>query len=488
MAKKLKSLATRVVCVVVIVHIVLLPLLFRGVLYIVEESHKHMFIDQVRTFSRFVADHAEEEISEQSSIKILESSVLSSHCVYSELWEGHRLLYQSPLSNKELIFKEDFSFGEHDDDTYFLSVPLFISNRQIILRLGFDEKSTLADINLAYRSGILVLSGYFLLSLVGVIWMSLRLVRPLRFLQKSSRNIASGHFSDHISVDSSILEIDELAKDLEFMRSELFHTNQELQEEIQQRHAEEEQRRILEAQLLHSQKLEMIGTLSGGIAHEFNNILVPILLYTELAKEELPEQSPIAEDLSKVINSAERAKKLVQNILTFSCQGQDHQFKPIDLSLVVTEALHLLRAITPATVSFYQHTEHFEGLVLGDEGQLQQVIVNLCNNAVKAINRNIGNIDISLDEYVIKAGDVQQQINLPPGKYVHMRVDDTGQGMEDEILKRIFEPFFTTGNVGEGYGLGLSVVHGIVLSHQGEIRAFSTPGKGTIFDVYLPLI
>lgn len=488
MAKKLKSLATRVVIVVVIVHTVLLPLLFRGLLYIVEESHKQMFVDNVRTFSRFVADHAEEEFSKRNSMEVLDSIALCSNCVHSELWDGDKRLLQSPLNNQTLIFKEDFTFGEHEDNTYFLSAPLLIPHRQLILRLGFDEQPTNHEINKAYRSGILVLSVYFLLSLTGVVWMSLRLAKPLRFLQKSSRIIASGHFSDHLSVDSNILEIDELAKDLEFMRSELFQTNQELQLEIQQRHSEEEQRKVLEVQLLHSQKLEMIGTLSGGIAHEFNNILVPILLYTELARDELPDQSPIADDLSRVINSAERAKTLVQKILTFSRQGQEHQFKPIDLSSVIIEALQLLRAITPATISYHQHLDHFDDSVFGDEGQLQQVIVNLCNNAVKAINRGIGTIDIKLDEYIIKAGDVKEKINLPPGKYAHLSITDNGQGMENEILDRIFEPFFTTGDVGEGYGLGLSVVHGIVSSHKGEIRAFSTSGKGTIFDIYLPLI
>jgi C4-dicarboxylate-specific signal transduction histidine kinase len=369
MAKKLKPLATRLVIVVVIVHTVLLPLLFRGLLYIVEESHKQMFVDNVRTFSRFVADHVEEELSEHNSIKLLLDSLpLSSHCVLSQLWEDNKLLYQSSLNNPLLTFTEDFAFGEHEDNIYFLSVALLIPERQVILRLGFDEQPTITKINQAYRTGILVLSGYFLLSLVGVIWMSLRLTKPLRFLQKSSRIIASGHFSDRLSVDSKILEIDELAKDLEFMRSELFQTNQELQQEILQRHAEEKRRKLLEAQLLHSQKLEMIGTLAGGIAHEFNNILVPIVLYTELARDELPEQSPIANDLDRVINSAERAKALVQQILTFSRQEHDHQLKPIDLASIITEALQLLRAITPASIDYRQHIDEFDGLVLGDEG------------------------------------------------------------------------------------------------------------------------
>ena len=487
MAKKLKPLATRLVIVVVIVHAVLLPLLFRGLLYIVEESHKQMFVDNVRTFSRFVADHVEEELTELSSIILLDQLALSSHCVLSELWEGDKRVYQSPLSNHLLVFKEDFAFGEHEDNIYFLSIPLLIPGRQIILRLGFDEQPTINEINQAYLRGIVVLSVYFLLSLGWAILMSLRMTKPLRTLQQASRLIASGHFSERLSVDSQILEIDELAKDLEFMRSKLFQTNQELQQEILQRHEEEKRRKALETQLHHSQKLEMIGTLAGGIAHEFNNILVPIVLYTELARDELPDQSPIANDLNRVINSAERAKVLVQQIFTFSRQGQEHQFKPIDLPSIITEALDLLRAITPSTITYHQQLGQFDGVVRGDEGQLQQVIVNLCNNAVKAINRGIGTIDIKLDEYEIKTGDVKEQINLPPGKYIHFSIADSGQGMKPEILERIFEPFFTTGGVGEGYGLGLSVVHGIISSHKGEIRAFSKPGKGSVFDIYLPL-
>ena len=147
-----------------------------------------------------------------------------------------------------------------------------------------------------------------------------------------------------------------------------------------------------------------------------------------------------------------------------------------------------MRAITPATITFRQQIDAFDGYILGDEGQIQQLMVNLCNNAVKAINRGIGSIEIRLSVYEIHAEDSSEQINLTPGKYIHLSVSDTGQGMEKEILERIFEPFFTTGEVGEGCGLGLSVVHGIVSSHGGDIRAFSKPGKGSTFHVYLPLI
>ncbi len=244
----------------------------------------------------------------------------------------------------------------------------------------------------------------------------------------------------------------------------------------------------MEARLRQSQKMEAIGTLAGGIAHDFNNILAPILGYTELALTRLSPHDPLAVDLHQVIKAALRAKDLVQQILAFSRQSPKER-KPLQPHLVVKEALKLLRASLPSTIEIREEISPECGAILADPTQVHQIIMNLCTNAYQAMREKGGVLGVSLMKVTI--GEENGKVisaELAPGEYVLLEVSDTGRGMDRATLARIFEPYFTTKPTGEGTGLGLSVVHGIVKSHQGQITVYSEPGRGTNFHVYLPRV
>lgn len=239
----------------------------------------------------------------------------------------------------------------------------------------------------------------------------------------------------------------------------------------------------LEEVVRQSQKMEAIGTLAGGIAHDFNNILTPILGYAELTKETIPPSSMAYKNLELIINAGIRAKDLVQQILTFSRQLQN-EASPVAVDLLISEALKLLRSFIPSTIRLRQYIQ--KGCyVLADPGQIHQIIVNLCTNAYQAIGENHGKIEVKLSEVNIRDEDSTVINPLPDGKYVKLMVQDTGRGIAEPI-GRIFEPFYTTKAPGQGTGLGLAVVHGIVKGLGGAIDVWSLPDQGSIFTVYLP--
>ncbi|MBF0495029.1 MAG: PAS domain-containing protein [Deltaproteobacteria bacterium] len=246
------------------------------------------------------------------------------------------------------------------------------------------------------------------------------------------------------------------------------------------------QTKKLEAQLREAQKLEAIGTLAGGIAHDFNNILSPIIGYTEMVLEDMHESEALRHDLGQVLTAAHRARNLVRQILAFSRMGQEQPMTGIDISTIVKEALKLLRASLPSTIEIRQNLE--KGVSVVDATQIHQVIVNLCTNAAHAMEDK-GVLDVSLTRVHLGKSDLNSfpiSSNFKPGPYLKLCVSDTGHGIGGETIQRIFEPYFTTKEVGKGTGLGLAVVHGIIKRHGGEIVVRSEPGKGSVFDVYLP--
>ncbi len=244
--------------------------------------------------------------------------------------------------------------------------------------------------------------------------------------------------------------------------------------------------KALEQQLRQAQKMEAIGTLAGGIAHDFNNILTPILGYSELVIERLPESSNEHGLVQEIQKAGIRAKELVKQILTFSRQSEQ-QRQPVMIHLIVKEALKLLRSSIPTTIAIKQNVGDC-GLVMADPTQIHQILMNLCTNAYHAMQESGGELDISLSVVEITAQDYLDNLALQPGPHVKLSVRDTGCGIPKEQQERIFEPYFTTKKQGEGTGLGLSVVHGIVQSHHGHITVYSEPGQGTEFHVYLPQI
>ncbi len=241
----------------------------------------------------------------------------------------------------------------------------------------------------------------------------------------------------------------------------------------------------LENQLRQAQKMEAVGTLSGGIAHDFNNILSAVLGYSELALLKAGDNVGLVRSIRQIHKAGQRATALVRQILTFS--RKTIQEKTIcRMSLIVKEALEMLRSTIPTTIEI-KHKINCKGTILADATQIHQIVVNLCTNAYHAMRETGGILEIELLEKEILQKNIRD-LMLEPGKYVLLRVKDTGCGMDDEIMEKMFEPYFSTKMAEEGTGLGLSVVHGIVKGHGGEINAQSEPGKGSVFQIYLPLV
>lgn len=263
--------------------------------------------------------------------------------------------------------------------------------------------------------------------------------------------------------------------------------NLRLEEQIQKREEAEAERTTLQEQLRHAQKMETIGTLAGGIAHDFNNILGPILGYSQMAMQEVPPGTDISQWLKHVQKAANRAKELVQQILLFGRRDKQ-EFKPVKPEIVFKEALRFIRASFPATVEIRQEISDDCDPVLADPTQLHQVMLNLCTNAKHAMLKKGGVLTVRLSMENLGAKQAGAHPALNPGWYAKITVSDTGCGMDNTTLARLFEPFFTTKPPGEGSGLGLAVVHGIVTEHGGAILVESEPGKGSVFDIYLPTV
>ncbi|MBW6521075.1 MAG: PAS domain S-box protein [Desulfoarculaceae bacterium] len=243
----------------------------------------------------------------------------------------------------------------------------------------------------------------------------------------------------------------------------------------------------LEKQLRQAQKLEAIGTLAGGIAHDFNNILTAILGYGQIVLQALPEGSALRNNQQEVVRASTRAADLVKQILTFS-RRSELQLQPLSMQLVVKEALKLLRASIPSTIVFRQDIDQDCGSVLADPTQIHQVVMNLCTNAYHAMRETGGVLSVTLKTVELGPHDPLQNIHLLPGPHVCLEVTDTGHGMEAMVADRIFEPYFTTKETGEGTGLGLSLVHGIIKDIGGTITVTSEVGVGSTFRVHLPRV
>ncbi len=242
----------------------------------------------------------------------------------------------------------------------------------------------------------------------------------------------------------------------------------------------------IEARIAQTQKLEAIGTLAGGIAHDFNNILMAILGYSGLALSEVPPGSPLRDKLHSIYVAGNRAAELTRQILAFSRPTLQIQ-KIVQVRPIAREVMKLMRASLPSTIEIRESFSS-ESSVLAEPAQIHQVLMNLCTNAGLAMRENGGVLDVGLSDACLDVDTLQPFQGTVPGRYIVMTVRDTGVGMEREVLDRIFDPFFTTRPTGEGTGMGLSVVHGIVRSHGGFITVRSEPGKGSEFSVHLPVV
>ncbi|WDP87531.1 MAG: response regulator [Desulfobacter sp.] len=243
------------------------------------------------------------------------------------------------------------------------------------------------------------------------------------------------------------------------------------------------QRKKTEEKLRQAQKMESIGILAGGIAHDFNNILSSIIGFSELALDGAEKGSELEEDLQEVCMAGMRAKELVKQILAFARQS-DEEIKPTQVSIIAKEVLKFIKSSIPTTIQIKDNLNS-DSFVMGSSTQIHQVLMNLCTNAAHAMEENGGILDLSLKDKMI---DTMATVpDLRPGHYIEIKVSDTGMGIPLENTHTIFEPYFTTKAKGEGTGMGLAVVHGIVESCQGQIIVDSTLGKGTCFTIYLPV-
>jgi signal transduction histidine kinase len=251
----------------------------------------------------------------------------------------------------------------------------------------------------------------------------------------------------------------------------------------------EEDNILLERQLQQSRKMESIGTLAGGIAHDFNNILYGAIGYTELCLDDLEPNSLMHQNLEEVRSGLLRAKSLIRQILAFSRQ-HDAQIEPTLVAPVVKEVVQLLKSTIPSTIAIKIDTDVANSTIMGDPTQIQQIVMNLCTNAVHAMEEKGGVLKITLDNVEIGSYPDQEQKygSMEPGGYLRLQVHDNGMGIPQEHMDRVFDPFFTSKEQGKGIGMGLAVVHGIVKSYNGRILVESNENAGTCFEVFFPLM
>jgi signal transduction histidine kinase len=471
MERIVNSLRVRLIGAMLVMLGVLVPPLYLGVSAIVREGYAERFVNSLRVYSRLVADELEaldESDFDQRAVALLDSALLSGQVVFAEIRDGARTLHSSIATTPANVPpRDDFHFGDQGDQIYFITHTVKRGDHSVALRLGFDEVPTLEQIEATEQRMLMAMGAFVLASIAMAAWLSWAIARPMVRLQEAAQRVASGDTQAQLHVGSSIREVQELNYHLEHMRRELVGAN--------------ERRLDLERRLLHRERIATIGTLAGGVAHEFNNIMTPILLYSQLALEEVPADDALADYLRRVIAAAHRARSLVMRILTFSREMDSQEPTVFPLRVPVEEALALLREIVPANIEIVLNAPREALPVLGDASLVHQVVINLCTNAYQAMRRSGGRLTLTL-----AAVDDPPESQVKPGRYHVLAVSDTGHGMDPLVLEHIFEPFFTTREVGEGTGLGLSVVHGIVSSMGGVITVRSTTGSGTTFSVYLP--
>ncbi|MFZ1983103.1 MAG: ATP-binding protein, partial [Desulfatitalea sp.] len=292
----------------------------------------------------------------------------------------------------------------------------------------------------------------------------------------------------HQEVEAAKNELEERVSERTVM---LATANEELRREVEAHQRLAWEKQVLEGQLRHAQKMEAIGTLAGGIAHDFNNILAAIMGHCELSMMQLSNRKEAEASLMEVLNASHRAKDLVGQILAFSRQGES-ELKPLQISIIMKEAMRLIKATLPASIAIKQNIRATQSIVVADATQIHQIVINLCTNAAHAMEPKGGTLTVGLDDADINLQQIHEATAYPnqleAGKYVCLSVADTGHGIPEYLMERIFDPYFTTKAKGVGTGLGLAVVRGIVQNHGGIIDVKSRSDQGTEFKVYLPRV
>jgi len=257
-------------------------------------------------------------------------------------------------------------------------------------------------------------------------------------------------------------------------------------QDITRQKEEELEKQQLELNLLQAQKMESIGTLAGGIAHDFNNILGIIIGNTELALDDVPKYNSAHSNLEEIKKASLRAKNIVKQLLSFS-RKTDQKLQPIQIAIIIKDALKFLRSTIPSTINIHQDIQTTEEMIFADPTQINQIIMNLCINASHAMAQTGGDLTVTVEKVNLDYQLFKDYPGLKSGDHVKIMVSDTGPGIDPEIIDQIFDPYFTTKGVGKGSGMGLAVVHGFVKNHNGTIRVDSSQGKGTKFSILFPV-
>ncbi|MDE2349829.1 MAG: HAMP domain-containing protein [Gammaproteobacteria bacterium] len=474
-----------IVAAVLGLHALMLPVLYARLARVIRTNEEDTFVDDVRTYARETADQLELQGVHPSVDQVqalLDTAIVNGGGVFAEYDDGRNRI-RSTLGRRGLVMPrtDTFRFEREGSGIYFITMPV---NRQRgigELRFGFDERPTLRHERVALERMRTILLLYTLVSVLIASFLGLWLSRPIGRLRSASRRIAAGDATHRLRVRTRIEELRGLAADLARMRRRLVGANRRLRREMQAKEAALASRRELESDLRHRQRLATVGTLAGGIAHEFNNALLPVILFTESALADTAADSVVHGDLERVLASARRARELVQKILVFSRKAGAGHPVPTDLREVVAEAMRLFMPISPSTLEVRVFCTDPVGRVRVDPALIVQLIMNLCVNAYQAIGERSGEVQVGV-RAAAATGDLPR--TLPPGRYVELWVRDDGCGMSPETVERIFEPFFTTRPVGSGTGLGLSVVHGIAESFGARIVVESRLGAGSTFRVF----
>jgi signal transduction histidine kinase len=454
------SLAGGILYAMLAVHAVILPSLYWGIDRIVVRTHSELFLSVAHAYMQArVREFASRQASmtPQEMAQFVDDIQSSGLVVYSELdWNGQTIRRMSD-TNRTLNEPADRDeFGKGDDQTYHLVEKIRTDDKTGSLRLGFDEAPITSHIVEARVLVVIALTVYLGLIIGAAAIFARRLAAPLERLRNAATHIAAGDRQQTLGVESRIIELHELAKSLERMRSELVDAD---------------------TRLHMKQRLETVGTLAGGVAHEFNNILVPLTLFTESALTSLPVEHIARPWLTRAIEAAKRAREVVSKLLLFGGRGVPSALTPMSIAPPTEEALRLFARLRPTTIELNVKIDPEVDSVLANSGHIVQIVMNLCTNASYAIPQSGGIIAVTL-----------RNVRDADRKSVELIVEDNGIGMDDKTMQRIFEPFFTTREIGKGSGLGLSVVHGLVAGMNASISVRSAPGAGATFQILFPSV
>jgi signal transduction histidine kinase len=453
-------LAAGILGAMLVLHAAIVPLLYVGLDRIIVRTHSELFVAvahgylaaRVREFDSQRFARSTEDL--EAFVDEIQSSGLVE---YTEVqWNGQVLRRLADPLHPPPERTEHDRFGEGNDRIYHVVAKLDSGGQPGTLRLGFGEAPITAHIAEARRLMVYALAAYAVAVVGAALFLARWLWRPLNLLQQRSMRVAAGDLHEELRVASGIREFDQLGASLEQMRAELVDAG---------------------AQLHRKQRLETVGTLAGGVAHEFNNILVPLTLFTESALKVIPAEHVANPWLTRAVAAARRAREVVSKLLLFSGRGPPANLTPMQIAPAVEEALRLFGSLRPSNIELDVRIDPATDLVAATSGLVVQIVMNLCTNAYQAIPPSGGRITVAL-------GNVQQD----GGKFVQLTVADTGVGMDPQTASRALEPFFTTREIGGGSGLGLAVVHGLVKSMSGGISVASELGHGTEFKILFPSV